>query len=498
LTRGSTPHNPHNRFCHVILAISSNNQNRATATNLPIKTMPGQKPPLSWKGQDFAMPCSFRLLTVFLMLVISQTAAAADDRPLAAQSSVPSFQLADLEQMALTSNPTLAQAAAQIDVARGKALQAGLYPNPTIGYQAELIGVRGPNGNSTPGEFQGGFVQQTIITAGKLRLSRAKYNQEACEAEFAAMGQQLRVLNGVRMRFYELLALQRMMELRRDLLTNAEENLRTTREMFNTGLANEADTLLAVNEVNRAKIDLTTQENQHASLWQHLIALMGNPHLPVSPLSGQLELECAPLEWDACLSRLLAESPEVLAARAHVIHDQIMVKRERVEPIPNISIQAGPGYNFETPGTNVNVQVSVKVPLFDRNQGTIRQAQAELARSIAGVERIELSLRQRLAESFNRYRTALLTAQLYRDANIPNARKAYEIQVDMYKKRRIAWPEVVKLQRNLFQEQSEYTHALLDLRRAEVAICGLLMVDGLSPPMSPVPGGHLEALPKPR
>jgi cobalt-zinc-cadmium efflux system outer membrane protein len=226
--------------------------------------------------------------------------------------------------------------------------------------------------------------------------------------------------------------------------------------------------------------------------------LLGNPDMPPSPLKGQLEPDCPPLDWETSLAQLLADSPELQAAQAHVVHDQITIKRERVEPIPNINIQAGTGYNYETPGTNANVQVSIRVPLFDRNQGTVRQAQAELTRSIAGVQRIELSLRQRLADSFNQYRTALLTTQLYRDANVPNARKAYEVQLEMYKKRRIAWPEVVKLQRNLFQVQSEYTHSLLELRRAEVAITGLLMVDGLTPPMTPVPGGHLEAVPKPR
>jgi cobalt-zinc-cadmium efflux system outer membrane protein len=409
------------------------------------------------------------------------------------------LSLADLEQVALRYNPTLAQAAAQIDASRAKALQAGLYPNPTVGYIGDLLGGRNRAGQRTAGEFQGGFVQQTIVTAGKLRLSRAKYNQEAREAEILALGQQLRVLNGVRTRFFELLAIQRMIVLRKDLFKNAEENLRTTREMFNTGLANEAEVLLADNEVNRAKIDLATQENLYVAFWQHLIAVLGNPELAPNPVEGRLEPDGPPLEWESSLSRLLADSPELQAAQAHVVHDQITLKRERVEPIPNITLSAGPGYDFqETRGIVGVVGASITVPLFDRNQGTVRQAQAEVTRSMADVQRIELSLRQRLADAFNQYRTALLTTQLYRDANVPNARKAYQVQLDMYKKRRIAWPEVVKLQRNLFQVQSEYTHSLLELRRAEVAITGLLMVDGLTPPMTPAPAGHLEAVPRPR
>ena len=74
-----------------------------------------------------------------------------------------------LETLARENNPTFVQAQAQIEGERAKALQAGLYPNPRIGYMGEQIGVEG-----TAGEFQGGFIQQEIVTAGKLRLSREK------------------------------------------------------------------------------------------------------------------------------------------------------------------------------------------------------------------------------------------------------------------------------------------------------------------------------------
>src|SRR5438094_10046326 len=50
--------------------------------------------------------------------------------------------LGDLEMMALRSNPTLVQASANVDDARGRATQSGLYPNPTVGYVGEQIGLR--------------------------------------------------------------------------------------------------------------------------------------------------------------------------------------------------------------------------------------------------------------------------------------------------------------------------------------------------------------------
>ncbi len=445
-----------------------------------------------------------RCVTLFGLVVLA-TARGADTPPAPSQPAIPTaptptapsptiLSLADLERMALQGNPTLAQAAATVAASRGKALQAGLYPNPTIGYAGEQIGIAG-----TAGELQGGFVQQTIVTAGKLRLSRAKYNQEACEAELLAIAQQYRVLNGVRIHFYELLALERTINLHRELLANANESLRTYKEMSNTGQANRADVLLAEVALGDARIALRTEENRYPAFWQQLSALVGAPDLPPAPLQGQLEPEGPSLDWQTSLSRLLQESPELQAAQAHIVHDQIALQRERVEPIPNLQLQGAVGYNFETQNAVASgIQVGIKLPLWNRNQGTIQQAEADLIRSHSEVTRVELSLRQRLAEAFNRYKTALETSQIYRDSSVSKTAEAYDLQREMYQNRRIDWSQVVMLQRKLLTVKESYTRTLLELREAEVAISGLLLVDGLTAPPVPLSGGHLEATPNPR
>ena len=71
------------------------------------------------------------------------------------------LDLAALEQIALERNPTLVQAGAQVRISRGAALQAGLYPNPNVGYVADQIGIEG-----TAGELHGLFVEQEIVTGG--------------------------------------------------------------------------------------------------------------------------------------------------------------------------------------------------------------------------------------------------------------------------------------------------------------------------------------------
>ena len=97
----------------------------------------------------------------------------------------------------------------------------------------------------------GGFVQQEIVTGGKLRLSRAKFAEEANAARWQVEAQKLRVLNGVRIRFFEVLAAERLIDIHRELVRLNDDAVRTTEELVNVGQANEPDLLQARVEARR-------------------------------------------------------------------------------------------------------------------------------------------------------------------------------------------------------------------------------------------------------
>src|SRR5579885_2311076 len=138
--------------------------------------------------------------------------------------------LAELEQMALSNNPTLVQAAAEIRAATSRKLQSGLYPNPTVGYQGEQI-----RGGSQGGGEQGFFVSQDIVLGGKLGLNRRVFEQEKKQAEAESDEQRLRVINGVRMFYYQALAAQEMVDLRHKLSKLAEDAVQTSHQLGNVG-----------------------------------------------------------------------------------------------------------------------------------------------------------------------------------------------------------------------------------------------------------------------
>ena len=421
----------------------------------------------------------------------------------------PTLGLSDFEQLALARNPTLWQAAAQLDAAQSRSFQAGLYPNPTLGYVQEQIGALGESiptgrgvvarGKASPGELVGGFVQQEIITGGKLRLSRAKFAEEANAARWQVEAQQLRVLNNVRIRFFEVVAAQRLISIHRDLVRLNDDAVRTTEELANVGQANEPDLLQAKIEARRARVALRNAENHYRGNWESLVSVVGAPELRPTLLDDRsFEAGAAPLDFEATLANLLCSSPEIQAALAEIRRDQIMVRRERVEPIPNITVQAIVGHNYEFNITTAGVQASLPLPIFNRNQGTVREARSDLARDHAEHDRVALSLRQRLADTATRYNDALQSIEDFRAESLPLARRAYDVQLANFRARRAAWPQVLVAQRTYVEMDREYIQSLLELRRAEVEITGLLLSDGLAPPDTPTSQGHIEAVPTPR
>src|SRR5262249_48972951 len=139
------------------------------------------------------------------------------------------------------------------------------------------------------------------------------------------------------------------------------------------------------------------------------------------------------------------------------------------------------GYDFETRNNVTSVQAGVRLPIFDRNQGNIQAAEWQLQHAQAEMDRVELSLRQRLAQTYAQYRIARTTVENYRQHILPDAKEAYDLYLASFRARRAAWPQVLVAQRTYFQVSVEYTQALEQLRRAEVIILGMLLVDKPEP-----------------
>src|SRR5580692_1635815 len=185
--------------------------------------------------------------------------------------------LEQVEGVARQMNPTLRQAEAEIRAAKARQQQVGLYPNPTVGYTGDEI-----RGGSVGGGKEGFFVQQTIVTAGKLGLSRDVLDKETKLASLEADEQRIRVESAVRMAFLRVLAAQEMLDARGDLAKITQDNAETQRRLLNTGQADETEVLEAEVDAQRMRIAARMQENTLREEWRSLTSVIGQPDLPMA------------------------------------------------------------------------------------------------------------------------------------------------------------------------------------------------------------------------
>jgi outer membrane protein, heavy metal efflux system len=383
------------------------------------------------------------------------------------------MSLADWEALAEQNNPTLAQAAARVQALRAEWLQSGLYPNPRVGYQGSEINDEGQAGQ------QGAFVEQEYITAHKLQRAQDVASHAIQVAECAWTAQRQRVQNDVRRAYYDVLVAQRSVELTDHLVRIGQEGVRSTEELLKAKEVSRVDVLQARIEADSARILADKSRNRHISAWRNLVVVSGVPNLQPLPLVGDLQDGLAQFQWDTVVNCVLSNSPTLAESRSGVSRAEAALSRECAGRVPNVDFLAGVLYDNATRDTIAEVQVGVPLPVFNRNQGNIRKAQAELTASRAEVRRVELELQQQLAAAFEQYDNARSQVEKYASQILPNAQSSLDLVTAGYRQGEFNYITLLTSQRTFFQVNLAYVDAIRELRSAVVAIEGNLLANSL-------------------
>lgn len=402
--------------------------------------------------------------------------------------SGPPVTLQELEQLALQNNPTTQAAVAGIEAARGRTRQAGAWPNPIVGYSGEELKA----GDLDARGEHGFFIEQTIPLGGKLRLSRAVFQATIDQAEAFRDLQRLRILSSVRQTYYQLLVSERRIEVQERLAALASEAVAVTAQLFNVGAADRPDYLESEVEARRAQLDLNRAKNELFAGRQRLAAVTGSRDVANRPLAGSVETAIPELERDHAVEALLAQSPELRAARAELGRTRAFTARARRETFPDLLLRGGAAHNRERGedtgraiGWEGNLEAGVSIPLFNRNVGGVAAARAEEARALAEVTRLELALQARAATEFATYLSALRASESYRSDILPRAEEAYRLYLSRYREMAAAYPQVLVAQRTLFEMSNEYLESLETAWASALRLQGLLAGEGLDAPSGP-------------
>jgi cobalt-zinc-cadmium efflux system outer membrane protein len=138
-------------------------------------------------------------------------------------------------------------------------------------------------------------------------------------------------------------------------------------------------------------------------------------------------------------------------------------------------------YDNTTNDRIADIQVGVPLPLFNRNQGNIRKAQAEVVMARSEARRVSLELQQKLAVAFEQYQNARCQVDKYAGEIIPNAQTSLNLVTTGYREGEFNYVALLTAQRTFFQMNLAYVDAVRDLRAVVVHIENNLLSDSLQP-----------------
>lgn len=400
------------------------------------------------------------------------------DAPTAPQEAPAAQQgwtLASLEQLAMQNHPAISQQMALISAAQGNWVQVGLQANPTIGYEGQQLGSRGL------AEQEGIAIGQEIIRPGKLQLNRSIAAAEIAQARQELAVTQRKVCTDVRVAYYDLLIAQQRYTIAQQLLQIAQQATNAARQLLEAKEVGKADLLQATIEEENAQIVLQNATNKLFASWQIMASLTGLAAQQPELVLGEFDQAPVDIAFDNVLVQLRSTSPEIAVAVAGIETAQRTLARERFEPRPNLSVNGLVNYRDEGIGgaSDGGVAVSLPVPLWNKNQGRIREAYFELQAAQRSLEKLELDLQNRLAPVFERYSNAKNQYQRYRDIILPAAKESLELNRQAYSSGEVGFVALLTAQRTFFETNLQYLDATRELRIAESEIDGMLLMGSL-------------------
>ena len=461
--------------------LSQSQQSVPPSQNAPAHPMPHQMPDMEMPGMP--MPNQSNVPPQD-----NQQSQMPDPELLNEAAKRPPMRLKDFEDLAMVNNPTLKQAGDLVRRSAAQARQAGLYPNPSVGYEGSEI-----RGGSFGGGEEGAFIQQNIVLGGKLGLRKRVFEEQRREDESGVAEQRYRLLSDVNQRFYSALAAQEIVKLRQNLLKMTLDAMETAHQLANVGQADAPDVLQAEVEVDQAKTDYVTAQMNYIQVFDALAATVGKPDLPVSPLEGDLR-NWPELNPRQIIETLLRDSPSVKHAQQAVARAEAQLRSARREAIPDLQLRAGvqqdnEALNEASPvlkpvGVVAFASAGINIPIFNRNQGNVAAARTELNRAQEEVTRVQLSLRRTAERLLRSYLAEAVQANQCKSEMIPKATRAYQLYFDKYRQMASAYPEVLISQRTLFQLKIRYVQTLEQLWRNAIALQDFTLTGGLDTPTS--------------
>jgi len=396
----------------------------------------------------------------------------ATSSPARSQTSPSTLTADDAVREALDANRDLQAARLAIDVARGGWLQAGRLDNPELeAFYADDFAFHA-DGERVASV---GFAQRFPIAA---RLTR---EADVAEQEVAIAEAEVRdfvrtLVAEVQSAFFSVRALDERLGVNRQLIESVRQVEEATVRRLEAAEVSPAEVSLLRIERLRLEQDAQRLVREREIAAAALTRLLGRT--APAGLTPVGELDPGPIPAPSVAAVDSQDRPDLEAARRAIERADAGRALARAEVWEDWTV--GLGYErerqvFDAPiGTQrdslLALGVAVPLPLWNRQQGRIAAAEAELHRSRRARDALVLRIEEEIRAAEARVRTLRSSVDAYAGEILPEATRSQELFERGYRQGLVRIAELLQAQRQYNESRALYLELLGDLRRATIEL----------------------------
>ncbi len=383
-------------------------------------------------------------------------------------------RLAQIIELALTSNRSLRETLADVEAARAtyRIQRADLYPGIDAGLSGDRSKASGDI--STSYELEAGLSSYEIDLFGKNRsLTEAEMETYLASAQ-TAKAAQISLIGEIASAWLTLAADRNLLSLAKETAESAKATLEITRKRLDLGVDSRIDLASAETVYHSARSDIasySTQVNQDINALRLLVGEQFDDSLLADSLPRSEELVT---DVPAGLSsEVLLERPDVLAAEHNLKAANANIGAARAAFFPSLSLTATGGLassvlsDLFTGGASSiwTIAPSLTLPIFDggANKAGLAYSEAQQKKYLAAYEYAIQSAFSEVADALAR--RATIQDQLdAEEALVASATRSYELSLARYKNGVDSFQNALEAQRSMYSARQ----SLISTRQADL------------------------------
>lgn len=358
-------------------------------------------------------------------------------------------------EFAMGHSPEIAAARLELRVKEGMVLQARLPDNPEFTMEAENLNVTGAMKEETRTITMG--FSQTVDLSCISRTSAAARERDIARLDLEST--RLRIRIHVRQRFIAVISAQERLSLSEEICRIVRSAHGLAVEKVRAGKAAPMDSLQSFVALSLAVMDSVKAAEALKVARRQLSSACGNKKPDFDSAQGHLDAAIPPPEWKEIESKLNA-NPEWIKVESEFKLRGAEVRAEKAARLPPLTLEAGIRQVPDRDGQAFVAGVSLPLPIWNWNQGSIRSAEARKAKAGEEGKARRIEILDRLAEIHGQAVATYREAALLASAVLPAATAAFVGAQEAYRVGKFGSLETLNAQKALFEARGHYLDAL--------------------------------------